>query len=248
MSSRPKKPLKKGMKVFLVILCIGVAAYVIPAAIFGEFLLNPPRVAIHDFTDINMIDKISKFRSCQGHEYGNRETFEPKSSMKHYYEALRPLYNHTDSIVPVFACFDGTILSITNEGRGDRFVILGPQGVQAIYFHVGLFLNVTVNVGVTAGDHLGYANLTSPDPLYSSNFDIAFKAGLFFSRYYSYFDVMSDEVFLVYQSHGIATREMMSYTREYREQNNCQCGTADPQHPQDCVFTSGPAEDWVTLT
>jgi hypothetical protein len=248
MARRTKKALKKGTKAFLVILCIAVPAYVIPAAIFGEFLFSPPRVANHDFTAISMIDKISKFRSCQGHEYGSRESFEPTSSMKHYYEVLRPLYNNTDNIIPVYACFDGTIFSITDEVRGDRLVILGPQGVQAIYFHIGLFPNVTTNVRVTSGDHLGYANVTSPDPLYSSNFDIAFKAGLFFQRYYSYFDVMTDEVFLVYQTHGIATREMMSYTREYREQNNCQCGAPDPQYPQDCVFSVMPPEDWVTLT
>jgi hypothetical protein len=239
MASRTKRPLTKGKKAFLVILCIAIPAYVIPAAIFGEFLFSPPRVANHDFTSIGMIDKISKFRSCQGHEYGSRETLEPKSSMKHYYEVLRPLYNNTDNIIPAFACFDGTVLSITDEVRGDRLVILGPQGVQAIYFHIGLFPNVTTNARVASGDHIGYANVT---------FDIAFKAGLFFQRYYSYFDVMTDEVFSVYQTHGITTREMMGYTREYREQNNCQCGPPDPQYPQDCVFSYMPPEDWVTLT
>jgi len=86
-----------------------------------------PKLVTAEFTDLSMIDSISKFRSGAGHDFSYDEIFqhdgvyfgatdssEPDSSMKHYYAPIEA-YKGDQSTVPIYAPFDGTITRVSEE-------------------------------------------------------------------------------------------------------------------------------------
>ncbi len=250
--------IKRKLKVILIIAILagGLGGTLLGFAIVGgDFAPADLQVAAHDITDLSFISNISRFRSCQGHEYVSGEMGETPSSMKHYYN-VKPAFGNSNDTVPVYACFDGVITKLDSwepfsgpgQGRGQQFELRCTAGISAIYFHVNPFVNVTVGAAVRAGDHLGYADTR----VYGggpglSNWDIAFRSGFFAQQYRSYFDVMSDAVFAGYSIRGVTNRTMMNYTAEERAANHCPCGTPDPNQPEECRFSGYDPADIVPL-
>ncbi|GEM_PF-5858712 len=197
-----------------------------------------PKFVVHDFTNLSKVHSISRFRSCAGHEFP--DSFERGSSLKHYYEPYDE-YKGTLNRVEVFSPVNGTIMAIVPEGkvlptgepRGMRIHILVDDypGFMIELFHVNVFENVTVGMKVRAGDMLGYFDMRD-----ANDFDIAVSyispVGI---KYYSYFDVMSDEVFIEYRRRGIVSRDQMKFP--YEERIKCPCN-----------FTYFHPEDWVNLS
>ena len=124
-----------------------------------------PNVISEEFTDLSMIEEISKFRSSVGHDFSNfgadlpegcnvnignyfaTVTDEPKSSMKHYflpYEEFRG-----DMVtVPVYAPFDGEITRVSTEksesgSENHRVEITSKDYPEytAVIFHIDLVDN-----------------------------------------------------------------------------------------------------------
>lgn len=222
----------------------------------GQFSPSDTKIITHDFVELDKIESISKFRSCQGHEYGSDESGEVPSSMKHYYNPKFPLYNNTNDTIKLFACFDGKITELSDwepfigggEGRGRKMTIKGPQGYSAIYMHISILDNITNGKNVKSGDWLGFADCRSDSPTTTSNFDICIHSGNNNQYIYSYFNFLTDEVFSLYQAKGITTRSTMIITAEDRIANECECGTPDPNHPDECRFTNAESSDWVILS
>ncbi|MDE1828273.1 MAG: hypothetical protein KGH65_03885 [Candidatus Micrarchaeota archaeon] len=193
--------------------------------------------------NLSQISQISKFRSCMGHDYSGYDVqgySETQRSMKHYFIPLSQLIG-TTAQVQEFAPFNGTVQSIITEQTpvGKQVWIgdsqSGPQfgypaaGVwNAVFFHLNPLPGITVGSHVTAGELIGYANLTSP----IQEFDIALSeyngsSGTYRQVLDSIFSHMSPQVLSNFSAHGAAAASMV-IPRPYRDANPCDFNAFNP--------------------
>ena len=231
---------------------------------------NPPKVATHNFIDLEPFIRITKIRSAYGHNYnyGSPE-YDPTgvscSSMKHYFDA----YNSdqrwsgnfgsydTRGVVKFYSPVDGDLYQvITNEieqGTEYQFYI-SPTNYQKLVFtfhHVDLLEEFVDGGSVTAGQHLGY--IIRPN----GQGEIAVAISGDKTEYISFFDVMTDEVFAEYQGRGIMNRAQMTIPKQERVANPIPCTLNDgkggkfysPSGNQEDfnVWQDGP-DNWIELT
>ncbi len=98
-------------------------------------VLALPLFIEHDFTDLDYMEQVSKFRSGAGHDYSYPDDTDPTEtnrSMKHYFQPY-PIYRGTDLAVPVYAPFTGTITLVSTEGLSEgenrgKQIWLTPEG------------------------------------------------------------------------------------------------------------------------
>lgn len=203
---------------------------------FFDFANDVPQLVDEQFTELEKIEQVSKFRSSAGHDYSDDETCR---SMKHYYFPV-PAYQGSGDIA-VFSPVDGIVSGLASEGRGLKLTIAADEhpAFSFVLFHVDLYAGSTLSVGdsVAAGDLLGSASL--PDAF--SDFDIAVEVLTFDGlRYVSYFETLTDALFADYQARGATARADFIITEEERD--------ADPLECDNGEFTStGSLESWVTL-
>jgi hypothetical protein len=232
---------------------------------------NPPKVATHNFIDLEPFVRITKIRAVYGHNYnfGSPE-YDPTdascSSMKHYFDAYTTDQRwggdfgsyDTRGIVKFYSPVDGDLYSIiTNEieqGTEYQFYI-SPTGYQNLMFtfhHVDLLEEFINGGSVTAGQHIGY--IIRPN----GQGEIATMiSGGGINEYISFFDVMSDEVFAEYQARGIMSRAQMTISKEERAANPIPCTLGDgsggkfysPSGEGEAfnLWQDGP-DNWVELT
>ncbi|MGQ4892779.1 MAG: hypothetical protein ACP6IP_09880 [Candidatus Njordarchaeia archaeon] len=215
-NSRKKKVLKA-----LLIIAIVVPSYLVVDYFFFPLpsdFDNPPKFCTKDFTELYKIYEISKFRSFAGHDYS--DSFEHNRSMKHYY-APKEEYGNANNKVKIFSPVNGRVKYIMDEehrlsngeiqGKQIGIIVDGHLDFTVIIFHVNLFSNITIGAKVSAGQILGYA-----DTRESYSFDIAISRmiGLTRERLYSYFQVITDDVFKEYQKYGIESRSQMIKPKE----------------------------------
>ncbi|MBI2667915.1 hypothetical protein HYX17_04070, partial [Candidatus Woesearchaeota archaeon] len=188
--------------------------------------------------DLSQISRISKFRSCYGHDYSglniNLEK-EPISSMKHYVEFLQKFLGSKD-IVKIFAPFNGKITEIIEAG-GKQIFISADKDPQwnFIFFHTSPLPNIQVGASVKAGELIGYSYLSG-----WPTFDIAFKKFSFRGEIFdSPFMHMSDEVLKEYELRGVTTENII-ISKEFRSNNPCPVmGTKDGEE----AFTGETEKD-----
>ena len=232
---------------------------------------NPPKVATHNFIDLEPFIRITKIRAVYGHNYnyGSPE-YDPTgascSSMKHYFDAYTTDQRwggnfgsyDTSGIVKFYSPVDGDLYSIiTNEiEQGTEYQFyLSPTGYQNLMFtfhHVDLLEEFINGGSVTAGQHIGY--IIRPN----GQGEIATMiSGGGITEYISFFDVMSDEVFAEYQARGITSRAQMTISKEERAANPIPCNMGDDMGGKfysasgdEAAFNlwqDGP-DNWVELT
>lgn len=228
-------------------------------------LNNPPQFATANFTNLDKIQKISKFRSAIGHDYadsrdkdGDGITIE--CSMKHYIYPKQAYYGST-SEVEVYAPFDGTLWYIevadsrvpdrANSGTRLRIKSTSYESLSVYFFHVQTLPSIfplsweaepasfDVNIPVSAGQLLGYADLDAENEGSTSDFDVAVwiddPIGTSVSTaLISIFEIMDDSPLASFEAKGIASRESMIISAEYRIAN-----PVDWENPE--------AGDWVNL-
>jgi len=198
-----------------------------------------PRFVQDNYIEIDKIDRISKFRSGEGHDYS--DDFEQCRSMKHY---LVPRADVDSATIKVYSPVAGTISRITQEGypNSGMQVQIRPsdpnyQAFQFILFHVNVDPSLaqggTVLSGQQIGTHIG--SITDSDIAVGVNTPTGWKL-------VSYFDVMADSLFASYAARGVPTRDAIIITKEARD--------VDPLSPCDgSQFTVyGSISNWVTLT
>ena len=163
--------------------------------------------------------KISKFRSCAGHDYsglnvqGEKETLR---SMKHYVEVPRELIGSKDT-VKIFAPFDGKVVEI-QESNGRQIFISANKDPQwhFIFFHIDANPEIQVGTKVKAGELIGRGYMRE-----WPNFDIAFKH---FSIKGDIFDSpflhMQDSILKEYMLRGV-TLENIIVPKGVRDNNPC---------------------------
>jgi len=224
----------------IIVPAVGLFTYDFLATPSQEELENPPEFCTHDFTELDKIVAISKFRSTIGHDYS--DSFEHDRSMKHYYMPRADIRGTNDKL-KVFSPVDGKIVDIFEEShtlsngehRGYQIHIevnTNPE-FTVIIFHVNVFQNISIGDSVYAGQQLGYADLRE-----ANDFDIAImrEFGILMKRIklYSYFQVMTDDVFQKYIEHGISTRDELIKTKEEADNSSYSFENPDPN-------------DWVYL-
>ncbi len=207
-----------------------------------------PEFAEKDFTQLDKIDKISKFRSGFGHNY--TDGFETCRSMKHYYN---PYENYRENnTVEIYSPINGTIISVLNDGHGasiglkNKQIQIRPDDQPAfifVFFHCDLASSAVITGNkVQAGELLGYARLYYDDlKEYATSFDIAVwvntPSGM---RLIPYFDTMKDAVFDSYISRGADSRQDFTITKQARDADPIECNG-------ESFVTSGNLDNWFTL-
>lgn len=185
-----------------------------------------------DCIELDKIRRITKLRSGEGHDYS--DDFEACRSMKHYYYPKV----EGDTSVRVYSPVSGTVIGGTREyyESGGSHIYKGtlvgivPDGYEAFWidlFHINLHRPLEVGERVTAGQELGTTGKTSGTVL-----DVAVwvhtpvGAGLI-----SFFEVMFDSVFQIYQARGMTSREEAIITQEQRDADPLTCDGDQFQGP-----------------
>lgn len=240
--------MKKWVKVILIIVGIFIVLFAMNAIFFNKQKTSTATssfITANPF-DLTQIKSISKFRSCEGHNFsgynanGEEETYR---TMKHYIEAIEGL-SQTTGKVKVFAPFDGRISQIADDPRGTQVYISpssGSGGWDIIFFHVDL-LSQFNNKGtdMTSGDHIGYANLNN-----AANFDISLRNFGFRQLNDSPFLYMTEDVLSQYSLVGVTLADII-ISKEERDASPCQL--APGESGRDAFYArSEVGKSWVDL-
>lgn len=204
---------------------------------------SPPSLT-KNFVDLGKIEKISKFRSCQGHIVIPTDESETQRNMKHYV-LLKEEFRGVDK-VQLFAPYDAHVSSFSNPEKGlegELWFDAGPDWQFSIE-HINIIPKLKDGGNVKAGDLVGYSG--------PKGFDIVYAVGAAspkiidgynspFAKLDSPFLHMDTETFSQYQRFGVQNPEVMVYTKEYRDNNPCeyrdsQGGLNDIDHPEDWLI------------
>ncbi len=224
--------------VFIVLNVIGRSASQIPTDTGAFITANP--------LDLTQIKSISAFRSCEGHNFSGRNALgeeETYRTMKHYIEAVEPL-QQTEQQLKIFAPFTGRISQVSPEGRGNQ-VYLSPQAGgnswDLLYFHVDLLPQISKGDKITAGQHIGHANLIN-----GANFDISLRNfGLGRQLHGSPFLYMTHEVLAQYADAGV-TLDNIIISKETRDGAPCQL--ASGESGRDALYARSEAgKSWIDI-
>jgi len=207
-----------------------------------------PKLTGKDFTQLNKIHRISRFRSGIGHSYTDR--FETCRSMKHYYSTLESF--RKNNTIEIYSPVAGIIASVSNDGHGtsiglnNKQIRIRPDNQPAFIFRIFHTDLVSSNIAkgkkVQAGELIGYARLFYEDLAeYADSFDIAVEvntpSGI---KLVSYFETMEDAVFNTYIARGAFSRQDFIITREARDSDPLKCNG-------ETFITSGTINNWVIL-
>lgn len=250
--------MKKVLKIIGLIILILISAVVILFAL--SQIARPPQITAN-FTELDKIEKISKYRSCAGHTTVPQDEREMKRSMKHYFW-VKPEFLGSKT-VEIYSPYDGFITGIRQdpaeglEGEiwiapKDIFAILPPISRWAFSVqHINIREGLKRGSKVKAGELIGYAAVAKDSN--RDTFDIVFGQGAHapkmidnwngpFADLDSVFNHMSGDVFEQYQKKGLASKETMIITKEARDQNPCAYKDNGP------YFLNQDAPDnWVML-
>lgn len=207
---------------------------------------SPPQITTN-FIDLNTVEKISKYRSCQGHIVIPQDESETMRNMKHYV-VLKPQY-YGGNKVAVYAPISGDVSVRSETEKGlEGEVWLGQRGSdwQVSIQHLVISQDIRDKQKVTAGQTLGYVANRGIDIVYGIGAKTEKVIDGYASPYLaldSIFNHMADEVFDKYRARGIETRDSLVYSKDFRDQNPCKYregsnegGLNDAQHPEDWVM------------
>lgn len=267
-SSQSKKSFFKRFWWIWLILAVLLAGLIIFARMKTiEERLEPSQTAKYVTAspfDLNQIESISRFRSCEGHDYsGQNFAFEPEAdrSMKHYVMP-RSEFKRSDNKVKMFAPFDGEVGSIvmpepsadTGAGktRGGSMNLITPldRYVTVELGHIKLANKLKKGDKVKAGELLGYAVV--PDEY--NDFDLIVRA-IHYGRSENYifmfdslFNHMTDGLIAEYTAYGLMPEKLI-YPKTLRDQNPCNFppSDTDPVSPLYRNVNRSP-DDRVRLT
>lgn len=218
---------------------IVVLIFILAAGIFLIAQKAPPPQIVANFTELDKIEKISKYRSCVGHTTVPQDEREMKRSMKHYF-SVKPEYLGGDT-VNIYSPYDGFVASI-REDRADGlegeiwivpkdiFFFLPPAGRWSFSVqHINILNGLKRGSEVKAGELIGYAAVVSKN---RSTFDVIYAKGSLFPKRIdnwmgpfndldSVFNHMSEKIFAQYREKGATSKEKFIISKEERDQNPC---------------------------
>lgn len=187
-----------------------------------------PRFVTKDFTQLDKITAISKFRSGEGHDYS--DCYESCRSMKHYYDPH--IQYKTNNEIEIYSPVDGIVTELVDSQHGASGELVSKRihiesseypDYTFIIFHIDL-ISTSIAVGnkVAAGEQLGYARMYYPDLNETAgNFDIAVRIN--YQINVSFFDVMTDSLFVSYITRGAISRDDFKISKEERDATPMTC-------------------------
>lgn len=200
-----------------------------------------PRFVSVDYIQLEKIARISKFRSGIGHDYS--DDFEYCRSMKHYFQPK----DTTDwTTVMIYSPVEGTIIHLINEWAGTKITICSK--IQPAFFFDIFHINLAssfkegdvLQAGQLLGHHIGSQTMSD----IAVGVQVPQKGPKSTSaagwQLISYFDVITDPVFLNYQNRGLMLRADAAISKAARDADSLQCSG-------DTFATEGTIENWITL-
>lgn len=242
-----------------VFLGIGTLILILILAVIFSVRSNenePPPFLVSNFVNLDKIEKISKYRSCQGHVVVPQNGKESRRNMKHYFEAKKEFIGN--NTVEIYAPYDGYVSMVRSEPskglEGEIWIspiqiigMLPPLGVWNFSVeHINIKEGLKLGNKVKAGELIGYAALSE----YPDSFDIVYgKLGLPpktidgwtspFADLDSVFNHLSDGVFAEYRKKGVVSKEDFIINKEARDQDPCKYVEGvflnSRDHPEDWV-------------
>lgn len=221
---------------------IGVVILVLIIGIFLLFVLaqkaSPPQI-VANFTELNKIEKISKYRSCAGHTTVPQDEREMKRSMKHYFSVKSEFLG--DDTVDLYSPYDGLVVGIREDRASglegeiwivpkDVFAILPPIGRWSFSIqHINIREGLKRGSEVKAGELIGHAAVGASN---RNTFDVVYAKGSItpklidnwmgpFDDLDSIFNHLSEKIFAQYQEKGITSKENVITSKEERDNNPC---------------------------
>lgn len=206
-----------------------------------DLATNPiPIIATANVVDLSKISRVSRFRSGEGHDYS--DDFETCRSMKHYF---LPKDGVSYGAIELYAPVTGTVIGTLEEyestmvSKGKQ-VGIRPDGNPAFWvsvFHVNLASPLKVGDRLEAGRLLGTSAKTS-----GTATDVAFWVhtpdG---DKLLSFFELMDNSVFAIYEARGVANRQAPIISREDRDADPLTCVGED-------FLTEGNIPNWIYLS
>ena len=240
--------MKRGYYILGTVILVGIALTIV--AVFNkqsETNTSPP-ILVNNFVDLSQIDKISKFRSCQGHTVVPVDESEDKRNMKHYF-IVKPEYRGLE-LVALYAPYDAKVSGIRSspeQGLEGEIWLDGGSEWQFSLEHIQILETINEGSSLRAGELIGHV----PD----KGFDVVFAIGASspkqidgytspFAALDSIFLHMGDNLFSEFLKFGISDRQQLVYSKEYRDENPClyrndEGGLNDIDHPEDWVILTG---------
>ena len=192
-----------------------------------------PKFVGTNYIELDKIYRISKFRSSIGHDYS--DAFEYCRSMKHYFEPKSEL---DWSTVKIYCPVNGKITRVDEEWAGTKLEIVSKDypAFRFSIFHISKAKDYKIDDEVASGEQLGthIGNQTMSDIAVIVNDPT--RQG----RMISYFETIKKEVFEIYVSRGILSRQELIISKEDRDANPLICSG-------DMFTSQDPLENWVIL-
>lgn len=202
------------------------------AAVWDLDRQGVPRIASHDYIELDKIERISLFRSSVGHDYS--DGWETCLSMKHYY---LPRTLAQGLAVEIRAPLRGEVVRIRDEWAGAQVEIRSDSipAIMVTLFHVTLdgFLHegARVEAGARLGTHVG------PQTFSDVAVRVETPTG---SRLVSYVELLGDAVWADYAERGLAARSDLVLSRAERDADPLRCDG-------ETFVTFGALPQWATL-
>lgn len=192
-----------------------------------------PKFVETDFIPLPTITRISKFRSGAGHDYS--DDFESCRSMKHYFV---PKDDIDWTTITISSPVTGTVSGIWQEWAGSQVWIVSTEqpAFEFRIFHVNP--TVTLNIGDSSVEGQQIGTHASTETVSDIAVSVSTPKG---KKLVSYFDVMTDLLFVSYQSRGLTTRDDVIISQAERDADPLTCNGEEFEN-------SGNLENWVTLT
>ena len=240
-------------------------------------LSNLPKFVTNNFIDLDPFNSITKFRGAYGHDYSaTDEEYDPTGkscrSMKHYFEAYTldqrwagqfGSYD-TKGNVNYYAPTGGKIIDVVHgtfgrdngsEGEEWQFTIESSEypSVNIKFHHVNLEKHLQGGGNVQAGEFLGTIARDNGQGEIAA-YVLLGKGTL---KYVSFFELITDDIFALYESRGLKNRSDVIISREDRESNPIPCTIGDGQGGKFYSLTVDEqqfgkwqqgSENWVSLT
>ncbi|KAB2847197.1 MAG: hypothetical protein F9K45_00180 [Melioribacteraceae bacterium] len=191
-----------------------------------------PKFVKVNYIELEHIYQISKFRSAIGHDYA--DSFESCRSMKHYYQ---PKSGADWSAIKIFSPVKGKVSRVFAEWAGSQVQITSDEYPAFVFilFHVNLITPLKegdqISEGQQIGTHIGSQTMSD------ITVRVTTPKGW---KLISYFDVMDDSIFQIYQSRGINSRSNFIISKEERDADTLNCNG-------ETFFNSGTIDNWVVL-
>lgn len=178
-----------------------------------------PQFVGQQFIPLTNINRISRFRSSEGHSYNNGDTIPGEScrSLKHYFAFL----GFAPATQSLFSPVDGTIRTVENDGTGTGLgLTIVPTAQPAfwiILFHLAPSIPLAVGNTVSAGQRLGTVQVGVESDIAVS---VQTPQG---QRLVSWFQVITESLFQEYRSRGVATRDDLIISQAARDAHPLNC-------------------------